>query len=139
MYDVFHMGNIAPVEADESSERIAEHVGNGTFQRLRKRLIEHDPLPQSATADRERLNVQIIRERFNDRKRRGHNIGTVGRQTADAFALFQDEPERIKTTVFSKNIDRRQYPGVLDMIIEASTISRQPEWNTFLLEYLETV
>ena len=55
----------------------------------------------------------------------------------DAYALFQDEPERIKTTVFSKNIDRRQYPGVLDMIIEASTISRQHEWNTFLLEYLE--
>lgn len=55
----------------------------------------------------------------------------------DAFALFQDEPERIKTTVFSKKVDRRQYPGILDMIIEASTISKQPEWNTFLLEYLE--
>lgn len=53
----------------------------------------------------------------------------------DAFMIFNDDLERIKETAFSDTINRKQYPGVLDMIIEANTISKQPDWNTFLKEY----
>lgn len=55
----------------------------------------------------------------------------------DAFVLFHDELERIKKTAFRGNVDRSRYPGILDMIIEANAISKQPEWNDFLLQYSE--
>jgi len=51
--------------------------------------------------------------------------------------IFHDELERIKRAAFSDIIQRDQYPGVLDMIIEANTVSKQPEWNAFLIEYSE--
>lgn len=53
----------------------------------------------------------------------------------DAFVIFHDELDRIKKAAFSDTINRNQYPGVLDMIIEANTVSRQSEWNIFLKEY----
>lgn len=53
----------------------------------------------------------------------------------DSFMIFNDDLERIKETAFSDIINRDQYPGVLDMIIEANTISKRPDWNAFLKEY----
>lgn len=55
----------------------------------------------------------------------------------DSFIIFNDDLERIKEATFSDIINREQYPGVLDMIIEANTISKRPDWNTFLREYSE--
>lgn len=55
----------------------------------------------------------------------------------DSFIIFNDDLERIKEASFSDIINREQYPGVLDMIIEANTISKRPDWNTFLREYSE--
>lgn len=55
----------------------------------------------------------------------------------DSFMIFNDDLEQIKKAAFSDIINRNQYPGVLDMIIEANTVSKQPEWNIFLKEYSE--
>ena len=55
----------------------------------------------------------------------------------DAFVIFRDELDRIKKAAFSDIINRNQYPGVLDMIIEANTVSKQSKWNAFLKEYSE--
>lgn len=53
----------------------------------------------------------------------------------DAFELFSNDSELIKTVAFSESVNRMQYPGVLDMIIEANTIFKEPEWDEFLREY----
>ncbi len=91
MHDVFDVLFVAAVIFYERRERITEHVGKRSFERKGHGGVHHDPLAQAAAADRERLNAQIIGKRFYDRHRRGHNVGTVGRQTADAFALFHVE------------------------------------------------
>ena len=82
---------IAAVVIDERIERIAQNVEDGTFHRLRDRLIEHDPLAKTASAHREGLDMQIVGERLDDGKRGGHDVRTCGRKPADALAFFHVE------------------------------------------------
>lgn len=53
----------------------------------------------------------------------------------DSFLIFSDDLERIKEGAFRDIVDRKQYPGVLDMIIEANAISKRPDWSKFIKEF----
>lgn len=53
----------------------------------------------------------------------------------DSFMIFINKLELIKEKAFCGIVNRKQYPGVLDMIIEANTISKRPDWNLMIKKY----
>ena len=91
VHHVLDMLLVAPVIFDKGVQRIGQHVGERTLHRHGHRLIEHNAFAQSRSAHGERLDIQILGKRTNDRKRGRHDVGARGRKSADTHTLFHVE------------------------------------------------
>lgn len=54
-----------------------------------------------------------------------------------AIKIYDRELNLLKNTAFYDKIDMDIYPGVLDLIIEGATLSRDRDWHDFLKSYIE--